>query len=74
MKQLLLNLPANHREMLLRYYVGGQSAESIELTFGLSSEEFQALRAETRQRFAEMCRDRGLVSSKPPTAPWTDGL
>jgi len=55
---ILVSLPRHNREALLRFYVEGHTAEQIQRDLGLTADQFSALKAETKHRFAALCRQR----------------
>ena len=55
MQALLLGLPPNERESLIRFYVDGQDDRRICRELRMPTAEFRALRARVKSRFHELC-------------------
>jgi RNA polymerase sigma factor (sigma-70 family) len=65
MKRILAQMPPQHRDVLIRFYFHGQSAESIQQDLGLGPVEFRNVKCRAKQRFEELCRNR--LGSRPST-------
>jgi len=56
--QILSSLPDAERDILIRFYLDGDSAERIQEEMGLSETQFRLLKSRTKARFTDLCRKR----------------
>jgi len=63
--RILNSLPERHREVLVRFYLHGYSAERIQADLSLTANQFRLIKYRAKARFAELCRAR-LACRKGP--------
>jgi DNA-directed RNA polymerase specialized sigma24 family protein len=56
-EQVLVGLPEQDRQALVRFYVGGEPADVICREMGLSEGEFQQIRTRAKDRFLALARE-----------------
>jgi uncharacterized protein (DUF2384 family) len=65
METVLNSLPARHREILMRFYLGEQSQDQICAEMGLTETQFRLLKSRAKARFMEFGR-KALPRRRPP--------
>jgi hypothetical protein len=56
-EQILVGLPEQDRQALVRFYVHGEPADVVCRETGLTEGEFQQIRTRTKQRFLALARE-----------------
>lgn len=63
--RILNSLPSRHREVLVRFYLDGHSAEQIQADLNLTATQFRLIKSRAKARFAVLCQAR-LVQKRGP--------
>ena len=56
--RILRSLPERHREVLMRFYLDGHSAEQIQTDLQLTDAQFRLIKSRAKARFTELCQTR----------------
>lgn len=70
MKCVLAALPAQHRDVLERFYVRGQNAREICKELGMTDTQFRLLKWRAKERYVALCRK--AMIKRPVLAPRRD--
>ena len=63
--RILNSLPEQHREVLVRFYLDGHSAEQIQSDLNLTETQFRLIKSRAKARFGELCRARFGKRTEP---------
>jgi RNA polymerase sigma factor (sigma-70 family) len=66
--RILHSLPEQHREVLVRFYLEGHSAERIQTDLQLTATQFRLIKSRAKARFSELCKARMESKSVPAAA------
>lgn len=68
-KRILQAMPERDREMLVRFYLDGHTAERIQQEMGISGTQFRLIKSRAKARFTELVRSRLALRSVAHAVP-----